>query len=389
MGETNNSKRSKRHKKNLRKRKLVVIISSALIIFFSAITGILVYNYKDMKSWDSLIYPGVTIENLDLSGRTKEEARNILNKAFVQRIQKKKINISAGDMKYTLGYSHINSKFNVDDVVNLAYSYGKNANILKKYKLIKYPKMINYKLKFSYDKTPVKELIKKIASEVDRDPVNSTISMGGIGFNITPEQNGVRLEQEELEKQLLSKIDGNVSGDLNIKAKLKSTPAQIKSSDLKKVDTLISNFSTNYGSISSSERANNIVLATKSINGTVIMPGDEFSFNGVVGERTAAKGYKAAPVIIGDKLEDGLGGGICQVSTTLYNAVNAAKLTSTERVHHTRPVHYVAEGMDATVDYGNIDYKFRNDFKYPVYIQGYTSGGSVAFNLYSNSASAK
>lgn len=389
MGETNNSRRSKRHGKNSRKKKLAVIIISCLVIFFSVITGILLYNYKDIKKWDNLIYPGVTIQNLDLSGRTKQEARDILNKAFVQKIQNKKINISAGDMNYNLSYSRINARFNVDDTVNLAYSYGKDANIFKKYKLIKYPDMVNYNLKFSYNKAPVKELIKKIASEVDRDPINSTISMGGIGFNVTPEQNGIKLDQEELEKQLLSKIDGDVSGNLDIKARLKITSAQIKSSDLKKVDTLVSSFSTNYGSVSSSQRANNIVLATKSINGTVIMPGDEFSFNGVVGERTAAKGYKAAPVIIGDKLEDGLGGGICQVSTTLYNAVNAAKLTSTERVHHTLPVHYVEEGMDATVDYGNIDYKFRNDFKYPLYIQGYTSGGNVVFNLYSNSAASR
>jgi vancomycin resistance protein YoaR len=73
----------------------------------------------------------------------------------------------------------------------------------------------------------------------------------------------------------------------------------------------------------------------------------------------------------------------------LYNVVYKAGLTSTERTHHSLAVHYVPEGMDATVDYGNIDYKFRNDFKYPVYIEGYTSGGNVAFNLYSNSAVVK
>jgi vancomycin resistance protein YoaR len=73
------------------------------------------------------------------------------------------------------------------------------------------------------------------------------------------------------------------------------------------------------------------------------------------------------------------------VSTTLYNAVNNAGLSSIERTHHTLPVHYVASGMDATVDFGNIDYKFRNTLKYPVYIESYTSRGNVTFNLYSNS----
>lgn len=387
--EENNLKRSARSIKNQRKRKSTITVISIIAAFIIIISVFIAHSYKYVKNWDNLIYPGVTVQNLDLSGRTKAQAREILNKAFADRIQNKKINISVEKRNYTINYSDIKSSFNVDETVNLAYSYGKDSNFLKKYKLLKDPKMVNYNLKFYYDKQPIERMIKKIASEVDKDPVNASINMGGIGFNIIPEQNGIKVDQKDLHEQLLSKIDGDVSGDLNVKAKLKSIPAKIKSSDLQKVDTLISSFNTNYGSISSSERANNIALATSTINGTVIMPGDEFSFNNVVGERTAAKGYEAAPVIIGDKLEDGLGGGICQVSTTLYNAVNAAKLTTTERVHHSLPVHYVDEGMDATVDYGNIDYKFRNNFKYPVYIQGYTSGGNVVFNLYSNSAVQK
>ncbi|WP_058952744.1 VanW family protein [Clostridium tyrobutyricum] len=389
MDEMNNPRRSRKSRNKARTNRLMLIIIACVIAFLGVAAGFTVYHYNEIKYWDKLIYPGVTVENLDLSGKTKAEAKNMINKAYVEKLKNKKIIISASDSTYTLNYSNINGKFNVDDIVNQAYSYGKNSNILKKYSMIKSSNKVIYKLKFTYDEKPVKELVKKIAGDVDRDPENAAISMGGIGFNITPEVNGLKLDQKDLEKQLLSKIDGDVTGDLKINAKIDTVAASIKSSDLQKVNTLISNFSTNYGSVSSSERANNIELATKSINGTVIMPGEEFSFNGVVGERTAVKGYKAAPVIIGDKLEDGLGGGICQVSTTLYNAVNAAGLTSTERVHHTMPVHYVAKGMDATVDYGNIDYKFRNDFKYPVYVQGYTSGGSVVFNIYSNSAEKK
>ena len=108
-----------------------------------------------------------------------------------------------------------------------------------------------------------------------------------------------------------------------------------------------------------------------------------FSFNGVVGQRTAEKGYQAAPVIVGEKIENGLGGGVCQVSSTLFNAVASCNLESVERSHHTKPVHYVPQGMDATVDYGNIDYKFRNNLQSPVYIEAYTSNGNVVFNLYS------
>lgn len=379
--------RSKESRKLLKKRLSVAIIC-ALAIFISISCGFIVYHYNDIKYWDNLVYPKVSINNIDLSGKTKSEAKNIIKTAYSDEIQNKKITVTAGDKKYELPYSNLGAKYNVDEVVNQAYSYGKDSNILKKYKLLNAPEAVKYTLKFTYDKKPLEAFVDGMEKDVNLDPINASLKMADFGFQITPQQNGVKLNRKALEKELSSKINGNIHEDVSIKAELQSVEASIKEDELKTVDTLISSFSTNYGSISSAERANNIQLATGSINGYVVMPGGTFSFNGVVGQRTAAKGYQAAPVIIGDKLETGLGGGICQVSTTLYNAVNKAGLTSVERVHHTLPVHYVDEGMDATVDYGNIDYKFRNDFKYPIYIQGYTSGGNVVFNLYSNSAAA-
>ncbi|MFL0194463.1 VanW family protein [Clostridium sp. WILCCON 0269] len=379
--------RSKESRKLLKKRLSVAIIC-ALAIFISISCGFIVYHYNDIKYWDNLVYPKVSINNIDLSGKTKSEAKNIIKTAYSDEIQNKKIIVTAGDKKYELPYSNLGAKYNVDEVVNQAYSYGKDSNILKKYKLLNAPEAVKYTLKFTYDKKPLEAFVDGMEKDVNLDPINASLKMANFGFQITPQQNGVKLNRKALEKELSSKINGNIHEDVSIKAELQSVEASIKEDELKTVDTLISSFSTNYGSISSAERANNIQLATGSINGYVVMPGGTFSFNGVVGQRTAAKGYQAAPVIIGDKLETGLGGGICQVSTTLYNAVNNAGLTSVERVHHTLPVHYVDEGMDATVDYGNIDYKFRNDFKYPIYIQGYTSGGNVVFNLYSNSAAA-
>jgi len=113
------------------------------------------------------------------------------------------------------------------------------------------------------------------------------------------------------------------------------------------------------------------------------MPGETFSFNQVVGERTEQRGYQSGPVIVGNQVESGLGGGICQVSSTLYNTILLGNINATERMHHTMPSSYVPLGMDATVDWGNIDYKFRNNLQSPVYIEAYTSNGNVVFNLYS------
>ena len=134
----------------------------------------------------------------------------------------------------------------------------------------------------------------------------------------------------------------------------------------------------NQGDVS---RSSNVALAAKLINGTVIMPGGEFSYNGTVGKRTAEAGFKVAHVYINNEVADGLGGGICQVSSTLYCAVLYANLEVLERVNHQLPVSYVPLGQDATVDYGNIDFRFRNNTGYPLRIVAYASGGVMYASL--------
>lgn len=119
---------------------------------------------------------------------------------------------------------------------------------------------------------------------------------------------------------------------------------------------------------SSANRINNITLSCSSINGRVLTPGQVFSFNGVVGQRTTQRGYKVAPVYSGNKVVTGVGGGICQTSTTLYNAACDSGMQVLERHHHTLPVHYIASGRDATVSWGTADFKFRNNKDYPVKI---------------------
>lgn len=132
------------------------------------------------------------------------------------------------------------------------------------------------------------------------------------------------------------------------------------------------------------ERSHNIALAASKINGTVLAPGHEFSFNEVVGDRTLEAGYKNAHVYLGDKIIDGVGGGICQVSTTLYNAVLYHDLQVTNRVNHSMPVGYVPFGQDAAVAYGILDFKFVNSTTWPLKIVTNvdTKKGKMTFTLY-------
>ncbi|AKA70975.1 VanW family protein [Clostridium scatologenes] len=378
-------RRNRRGRKRARKSKLAVPFMIFTILLVSAACGYITYNYNYIKYWNGLVYPRVTVGGVNISEKTKNEAKEILKHNFSEQIVKKNININVEGKVYALNYSKISPQYDIDDVVNTAFNYGKSSNIFVQYIILKMSKDKNFDLKFYYDEKPVKELINNIQLEVNKDPVNASLEIDKGNLNVISEVNGKKLEKDKLEKETLSKMNGSIGQDVNITALVKQIPANIKGESLKSIDTLIGTYSTNYAA-SSSQRANNIALATSSINGKILMPGEVFSFNDTVGERTEERGYEPAPVIIGNKLESGLGGGICQVSTTLYNAVNRSGMTSIEREHHTMPVHYVPQGMDATVDYGNIDYKFKNIYKYPVYIQAYISSRNVIFNLYSNSS---
>lgn len=142
----------------------------------------------------------------------------------------------------------------------------------------------------------------------------------------------------------------------------------------------ISSFTTHFGGTGGS-RGSNIALATGKINGTLIAPGDIFSYNQIVGPRSQRAGFLEAPVIVKGELVPGIGGGICQVSSTLYNAVLRSNLKVVTRSHHAFPVHYLPAGCDATVVDGAIDFKFQNSTSKPLYIASSSRGGRLNFRL--------
>ena len=144
---------------------------------------------------------------------------------------------------------------------------------------------------------------------------------------------------------------------------------------------LLGAYSTTY-STRNTNRSTNIRLASEKVNGTVIMPGEVFSYNTTVGKRTAAAGFKSAAVYVGGEVTTGIGGGICQVSSTLYNAVLLANLEIVERHNHGFNPGYVPASRDATVSWGGPDFKFKNDRTYPVKIICSGTGGTINFKIF-------
>lgn len=365
---------------NKRAKKALVFIFLLMLVSF----GIIYYIYMEVSKFDSVIYPGVSIEGINLGMKTKNEAKDIIENKYSKAMIKKSINITWNDKKYNLSCAKLNPKYNIEETIDNAYRYGKNLNIFRKYKLIKLKKIKDYSLNLYYDNKVMNEFIDSIEKDINKEAKNAILTINKGSISIIKEEDGFKLEKDKLKKILYTNMNSKNLKDINEKAPVKILYAKIKQDELKNINKNISSYSTNYKSISSSQRANNIELATKAINGTLIMPKEDFSFNETVGPRTAARGYQEAPVIIDNKVKLGLGGGICQVSGTLYNAILKANINATERLGHSFPTTYIPIGMDATVDYGNIDYKFKNTLDYPIYIEGIADGSKVTFNIYSN-----
>lgn len=192
--------------------------------------------------------------------------------------------------------------------------------------------------------------------------------------DIIPAESGYALDEEKF-LTMLAKGGGGY-----IELPMKELLPKVRGEDLEGME-LLSEFSTPLAGSSLARRAN-IKKAVSEIDGTLLKPGESFSFNKTVGPRVSERGYKIAPVMVRGELVPGVGGGVCQVSTTLYNAVLLAGLKVVRREHHARPVEYVSPGRDATVVYGYIDLIFKNEKDAPIYIQGEVKGGRIIFRIF-------
>ncbi|MBU3145387.1 VanW family protein [Clostridium sp. CF012] len=367
-------------------KKIYITIISLISIITLGAAVFLGYIYINTKEWANIVYPNTKIEDIDVSGKTFDESKMLITQKYGDAILKKNITIKTSNKDYNLNYSKLNAGYNIEDVVKQAFDYGKNLDLFGKYKIIKNPAAHQYNLKFIYDPAPIKKFISTIKQDVEIGSKNASISLINDNFQITPDKKGIKLLDDKLEQIILS----NINGDINSKNIVEAAPtekflANITSSKLNTINTKISSFSTNYTS-SDSDRSTNIELSTKSINSKLLMPGETFSFNKTVGNSTTDRGYKLAPVIVGKKVELASGGGVCQVSTTLYNAILRANISSVERYKHSLHSSYIGVGMDATIAYGILDYRFKNTHSYPIYIEAITQNKNITFNIYSNSS---
>lgn len=222
-------------------------------------------------------------------------------------------------------------------------------------------------------------LLNTLDRQIFRAPINAKI---GDHEQIIPEQNGYKLDRQLFTQQYFAYLFEN--GPAKIEAPQLTIHANVDNELLANIrEKPIGHYITYFNS-NNKNRSNNISLASKTINNHVIFPGEVFSFNQVVGKRTIEKGYLRATVIVRGELSEGIGGGICQVSSTLFNSVDRAGLKIVHRYSHSRNVTYVPAGRDATVSWDGPDFVFQNLYNQPILIRTYAGQGSVSISLYSS-----
>lgn len=375
--------RSKIKKETTILKNIYFQISAVIVVIFSAFLAYVLSTKSFTDKWNEKIYPGVIVEGVDLSDKTKEEAIDILNQEFSNKIGNKKINIYVNGQAFIYTYGDILAFYDVEKSAEDAFNFGKDKGIFTKNSLIKNKDNEKHeiKLEFNYDEEKFGKIKGEVANKVRVQPKNAKISINGGNISISKDVIGYKLDEENFEEKLKSSIDPQINNETNVEYSLVEEKPSITYQDLSKIKNKMSTFSTTY---TVGDRGYNLELATSLVNGKVLMPGETFSYS-EVSQKGRGK-YKNAGGYINGKVEQVEAGGICQVSTTLYRAVMKANIRSTERHNHMMTVSYAEPGLDATVAWGNLDYKFKNPYDFPIYIEGIGGGGRVTFNIYGDIA---
>lgn len=332
------------------------------------------------------ILGGIYIGQIDLSGMTVDEANEAVNQ-FVEGLKSKNVTFGvANDCYVAVTAGDLGLKWENTDVVSEAASVGKRGNFIKRYMAIQDLKKGNkvYDLKLSLDENALKAVLEEQCTEYDIPAKNATMTRVDGSFEIEEGQAG---QAVNIEESLLKVSDYFMENewdyqDAAIDLVVDVTEPKGNAQELSKLTDTLGTFSTSY-STSSSARCKNVENGCRLINSTLLYPGDEFSTYETIKPFTEANGYYPAGSYLNGKVVESLGGGICQVSTTLYNAVLLAELEVTERNNHSMIVTYVKPSMDAAIaESSGKDFKFKNNLSNPIYIEGHTEGKQITFTIY-------
>lgn len=323
------------------------------------------------------VYPGVSIAGIDMSGMSHSEV-----KSKVKDYLEEPITFTAGKDNYSYTLKETGVEAGLNATVDQAFKVGYGSNLFRVIEeRIRLQKTgMDIPIIVNKDKDKWSAFVEKLKALSEHPAENAKLVMKDGEIDIVPEISGTVIDVAALESDFPASY---AKGSNEVEVPLITDNPELTAAkyDEWKLTEELASFSTNYSS-SSWNRKKNIKTAAGKITEKLLMPGEVFSFNGTVGRRTVEEGFQEAPVYKDGKVDKGIGGGICQVSTTLYNCALLSGMEIVERSNHSMLVHYVPPGRDATVDYGSKDLKFKNSYDTPVYIQMIADGSDLEARIY-------
>ena len=366
------SRRAPRRRRGLNPA-LLAAIAAALVILLGGF-----FLLKNRGGNEERFVDNVSINGVDLSGLTKEEGYAKMA-ALKEKSLTATYTLTYADKSWNFTPSSFNAQLDFDDQLARAWNLGHVGDRATRRQIINDLKEMPAQLdsEISYDEKALDEFISTMAAQIDTDPVNAEVTLTEEKPVITvASQSGTKLDKAETKKNLIELI---TTGEGTTELPVDVVEPSISSDSMEM--KVVAKFSTDV-SFRGYDSRYNVRLALNYFNCFTVNPGDTVSFNDVVGPRTEEAGFRKAPEYAGNEIVQNVGGGVCQASTTLYDACIMAGMTIIERHNHNMTVTYVEPSQDAAVEYKDKDFVFRNDTPYTYYIYTNVSGETADITIY-------
>ena len=372
----------------MNRMKTVLMTAAMLVCVFActAVAGKTVY-----AAPNDTIQTGISADGMDLSGMTQEQAQGAVQ-SYVNELGQAQVQLQAQDgQSVSISLSELGISWKNPELVSEAVSLGKKGNIVARYKAEKdlQNKGKNYPVVLDFDKEAIRQAVTERCSKFNVEAIDAHLTRVDGSFQIEDGQTGYVVDENASVAAIYDYLtDSWVKGENgNVALVMAVDEPKGKTEELAKVKDVLGTFTTSY-STSGASRSKNVANGCSLINGTTLYPGDTFSTYNTVKPFSTENGYEMAGSYLNGKVVDSIGGGICQVSTTLYNAVLRAELEVTERHNHSMIVTYVDPSADAAIAESS-GKDFVNNTDYPIYIDGHTADKKITFTIYGVETRAK
>ncbi|WP_081830076.1 VanW family protein [Butyrivibrio sp. NC2002] len=353
-----------------------------------AITALFLFvpSVKTQAAGDA-IFNGIFIGDVDVSGMTKEDAKAAVD-SYVESLKSKQLTLKGrdADQAVTVSIAETGLEWANTDVVDEAYALGREGNIIQRYKakrdLQNSTKRFN--IEYSFNDEAIYQVLEVNCAPFNVEKQNYSLTKEGGSFVVSDGRVGYLLDERKSLTVIKDYLQNSWDhSDCSIDVVIEEDQPLGSYEDLSKVKDVLGTYTTSYKT-SGAARSANVANGCSLINGTTLYPGEEFSVLDTITPFTEANGYFPAGSYLNGLVVESVGGGICQVSTTLYNAVLGAELEVTERHNHSMIISYVEPSMDAAIaESGGKNFKFVNSTDYPIYIEGYTTSDKhITFTIY-------